>query len=62
MAPDTSELDILDEQIQSLKAMATDKQLDFDEKMKVTNALLKAINMRHKLKNNKKGKGFDLTR
>lgn len=62
MAPDISEMEILDGEIGRLKDMAADRQLDFDERMQVTHALLKAINMRQKIRTAKKGKGFDLTR
>ena len=57
--PDINEAEILDEIIRDLRQRAGSTDLDFDERMKLNDRLMKAIGLRRK-ENSKKGRGFDL--
>ena len=54
-----NESEILDEMINDLQFRLKDKKLDFDDRMKLSDRLLKALAMRRKDRG-KKGRGFDL--
>lgn len=56
---DINELEILDEQIGSLRLMLKDN-IDLEDKLKINAHLLKALAMRRKILPGRKGKGFNL--
>ena len=57
--PDIDETAILDEIIRDLRDRSASKDLDFDERMKLNDRLMKALVLRRK-ERSKKGRGFDL--
>lgn len=57
--PDIDESAILDEIINDLRERSRTTDLDFDERMKLNDRLMKAIGLRRK-ERSKKGRGFDL--
>ena len=57
--PDIDESAILDEIINDLRERGRDTALDFDERMKLNDRLMKALVLRRK-ERSKKGRGFDL--
>lgn len=57
--PDIDESAILDEIINDLRERGRNTDLDFDERMKLNDRLMKAITLRRK-ERSKKGRGFDL--
>ena len=59
MNSDIDETAILDEIIRDLRDRSASKDLDFDERMKLNDRLMKALVLRRK-ERSKKGRGFDL--
>jgi hypothetical protein len=58
MSDEINEDDVLDEIIRDLKVRLDDRELDFEDRMRVNDRLLKAIALKRKKRG--RGRGFDL--
>jgi hypothetical protein len=61
MSEDIDEALILDELIRDLADRARQNGIDFNERIKLNDRLLKALSLKARHRNGKKGKRFDFT-